>query len=419
MSKVPETVKGTRDFLPEEKIFRDEVIGKIKLVFELYGFSPLETPVLESKELLSGKDQYGDEALKLMYEFKDKAGRDLALRYDLTIPLARVVASNKDLPKPFKRYAIDRVWRYESPQKGRYREFYQCDVDIVGVASSLADAEIISCASDALAVLGIKKFLFRVNSRKLMDEILRNANVEENKIVKTLRVIDKLDKIGQQGVAKELRTFLSEASTFGVLEAIKLKSDWNRLSSKVKASEETKKEIDEFIKYLEELGVKEYIFDLSLARGLDYYTGLVFEIDAGVGMSLGGGGRYEGLIERFSGEKISATGITLGLERLMDILKKSDKKTSSEIFVIPINTLKASLQIVNKLRKGGINTDFDMLDRSISKNLDYVNKQNIPYALFVGEKELGLGKVKLKNMKSGDEEFLSVDKVIDKLNYKK
>ena len=158
---------------------------------------------------------------------------------------------------------------------------------------------------------------------------------------------------------------------------------------------------------------------MSLARGLDYYTGLVFEIDAGVGMSLGGGGRYEGLIERFSGEKISATGITLGLERLMEILKKSDKKTSSEIFVIPINTLKASLQIVNKLRKGGINTDFDMLDRSISKNLDYVNKQNIPYALFVGEKELGLGKVKLKNMKSGDEEFLSVDKVIDKLNYKK
>ncbi|MEK6923294.1 MAG: histidine--tRNA ligase [Nanoarchaeota archaeon] len=419
MTNTPETVKGMRDFLPEEKIFRDEVIEKIKTVFEIYGFSPLETPAVESKELLTGKGQYGDEALKLIYDFKDKAGRELGLRYDLTVPLARVIASNKNLPKPFKRYAIDKVWRYESPQKGRYREFYQCDIDIVGVAGNLADAELLACANDALLVIGLDKFTFRLNSRKLMNEILKSAGIEESKISKTLRTLDKLDKIGEQNVAQELRTFLSESAVFSVLETMKLKGEWNRISQKLKASTETKKEVDEFLDYLANLGVRNYIFDLSLARGLDYYTGFVFEIDAGAGISVGGGGRYDTLIEVYSGENTPATGISLGLERLLSLLNKIEKKTIAEIFVIPINTLKASLQIVGELRKNGINTDFDLLGRNISKNLDYVNKQNIPYALFVGEKELSVGKVKLKDMKSGDEELMSVTKLIEKLTYSK
>ncbi len=419
MTNAPETVKGMRDFLPEEKILRDEVINKIKTVFEIYGFSPLETPALESKELLTGKGQYGDEALKLIYDFKDKAGREIGLRYDLTVPLARVIASNKNLPKPFKRYAIDKVWRYESPQKGRYREFYQCDIDTIGAAGSLADAELLACANDALLVIGLNKFTFRINSRKLMNEILKSAGIEESKISKTLRTLDKADKIGEQNVAKELRTFLSESAVFSVLETMKLKGEWNRISQKLKASTETKKEIDEFLEYLSNLGVRNYVFDLSLARGLDYYTGFVFEIDAGVGISVGSGGRYDKLIEVYSGESTPATGISLGFERLISLLKNSEKKTTAEIFVIPINTLKASLQIVGELRKNGINTDFDLLGRNISKNLDYVNKQKIPYALFVGEKELSLGKVKLKDMKSGDEELMSVTKLIEKLTYRK
>jgi len=200
---------------------------------------------------------------------------------------------------------------------------------------------------------------------------------------------------------------------------MKLKGEWNRISQKLKASTETKKEIDEFLEYLSNLGVRNYVFDLSLARGLDYYTGFVFEIDAGVGISVGSGGRYDKLIEVYSGENTPATGISLGFERLISLLKNSEKKTTAEIFVIPINTLKASLQIVGELRKNGINTDFDLLGRNISKNLDYVNKQKIPYALFVGEKELSLGKVKLKDMKSGDEELMSVTKLIEKLTYRK
>src|SRR3989344_1786628 len=284
MTNAPETVKGMRDFLPEEKILRDEVINKIKTVFEIYGFSPLETPALESKELLTGKGQYGDEALKLIYDFKDKAGREIGLRY-------------------------------ESPQKGRYREFYQCDIDTIGAAGSLADAELLACANDALLVIGLNKFTFRINSRKLMNEILKSAGIEESKISKTLRTLDKADKISEQNIAKELRTFLSESAVFSVLETMKLKGEWNRISQKLKASTETKKEIDEFLEYLSNLGVRNYVFDLSLARGLDYYTGFVFEIDAGVGISVGSGGRYDKLIEVYSGENTPATGISLGFER--------------------------------------------------------------------------------------------------------
>ena len=313
MAKVNlETVRGMRDFLPEDKILRDEIIGKIKKVFENYGFAPLETPVLEYMEIMKFKGNLGDEALKLVYDFTDKGGRQVGLRYDQTVPLARVVATNPQLGKPFKRYAIDKAWRYERPQSGRYREFYQCDIDTIGVKSPMADAEILACAGAALKAIGIEKFTFRINSRVLMNELMEGAGVAKNQFVKVLRTLDKLDKLSEGEVAKELGTFLSDASVDTLLGLMKLRGNWSTISKTMKICNENRKLIEDFLKYLKDFGIKNYVFDLSLARGLDYYTGFVFEIDAGKEIgAIGGGGRYDDMIGDFTGQVTPATGLAL------------------------------------------------------------------------------------------------------------
>ena len=411
-----ETVRGMRDFMPEEKILRDEVIGKIKKVFESYGFAPLETPVLENIELLKGKGQYGDEALKLVYDFTDKGGRQVGLRYDLTVPLARVVAMNQQLPKPFKRYCIDKVWRYERPQAGRYREFYQCDVDTVGVDSPAADAEVIACANSALKAIGVEKFVFRINSRKLMKELLTDAGVPKNQIVRTLRILDKLDKLSKDEIAKELRAFLSEESTNELLELMKLSGDWYKISKTIKVCGDTQKIIEEFLNYLKSFGIKNFIIDLSLARGLDYYTGFVFEIEAGKEIgSIGSGGRYDTLVEGLIGQKVPATGISLGLERVLCVLKAKKIKTKTKVYVVPIKETAKAIEIAEELRKAGINCDLDLSGRSVGKNLEYASKMEIPFAILVGEQEIKAGKVKLRDMATGSEELLTVEKAISNL----
>lgn len=409
-----ETVRGMRDFLPEEKILRDEIIEKIKKVFEIYGFVPLETPVLENLELLKGPGQYGDEALKLVYDFTDKGGRQIGLRYDLTVPLARVVALNPQLPKPFKRYCIDKVWRYERPQSGRYREFYQCDVDTIGVDSPMADAEIIACSNAALKAIGFEKFTFRINSRALMNELMEGAGVSKNQVTRTLRILDKEDKLSEEELVKELRAFLSEQSANDLLELMKLKGNWNIISKSIKICPENRKTIEEFLKYLKDFGITNFVFDLSLARGLDYYTGFVFEIDAGKEIgSVGGGGRYDEMIGNFTGQRVAATGISLGLERIIDLLKMKKIKTKTKVYVIPIKTTEKAIEIAEMFRKSGINTDVDLQNRDLRKNLEYVNKMEIPYVLFVGEQELKAGKVKLKNMSTGAEDLLSLKEAIE------
>ncbi len=261
-----ETVRGMRDFLPEDKILRDTVIEKIKKVFENYGFAPFDTPVLENTDLLMGKNQYGDEALKLVYEFTDKGGRQIGMRYDFTVPLARVVAMNPQLPKPFKGYRIDKVWRYERPQAGRYREFYQCDIDTVGVGSPMADAEIIACANAALKAIGFEKFIFRINSRNIMNELLEGAGVVKNQVTRTLRILDKKDKISEQELMNELRTFLSESSVDDLIGLMKLKGNWNIISSSLKICDENRKPVEEFLKYLKDFGITNFVFDLSSSR---------------------------------------------------------------------------------------------------------------------------------------------------------
>jgi len=400
-------LKGTRDFLPEEMIIRQEVLDRIKNVFEIFGFQPLETPALESWEVLSAKGAGGEEILKETYNFEDLGKKRVGLRYDLTVPLARVVASNPNLNLPFKRYQIQNVWRYGDVSKGRLREFLQADIDIVGSESMLADAEVIACAISCFNSLGFKDFLVRLNNRKILSALIKFAGIEEKKSLEVLRSLDKLEKIGEEKVRKELEEKgIPKESINKIFELINVKKNPEKILEKNEDFEEGMKEVNEIISYLELMGVKAKIkIDLSLARGLDYYTGPIFEVSAEKGIgSIAGGGRYDNLIEIFSGRKIPATGISLGIERIIEVMKErkmiKERKTKVDVFVAAISkeVLKKSLEIIQKLRESGIKTDFDLRERNLTRQLEYANSLGVPFVLIIGEKELKTKKFKLRDM---------------------
>jgi histidyl-tRNA synthetase len=395
--------KGMKDFLPEEKKKMDWVLQSIKETFELYGFEPLETPALEYSKLLEGK--YGEEE-KLIYKFKDKGGRTLALRFDQTAPLARVVASNPQLVRPFKRYVIGKAWRYENPQKSRYREFYQADIDIIGSESVLADAEIIACANKVLTGLGFKGLKARINSRKLMDEIMDKMGVK-NKL-EAFRAMDKFGKIGLSGVKKELK----ERRVRGferILELMAIKGNSGRKMKQVEKIVEKSKgleELEELFRYLGYYKV-DFEFDLSLVRGLDYYTGPVFEVTGEFG-ALAGGGRYDKLIGIFTGKDVPATGIAFGPDRIVDLMEEQSmfqkEKPVARVFVAKVgNVEKEAIQVLENLRRDGINAEIEVMGRNLRRQMEYVNKTNIPFVVIVGENDLKVGEVVIKDMASGEE----------------
>ena len=304
MNKIkPQIPKGFRDFLPPQKILRQQVIDTIRNVFEVFGFQPLETPALEYASILEGK--YGEEGEKLIYKFKDRGGRQVALRYDLTIPLSRVIAMYPTLPKPFKCYQISPVWRADKPQRGRFREFWQCDADIVGSESLFADAEVITTIYHILKALHFKQFKIKINNRKLLNGIAQALGIDVEKIPSLLRIIDKLEQKGTQGIKDELlnkgfqeeiiNNILELLSANGgkAVELIELKNKFGDSESALEGI----KELEELFSYLSYMRVDSdfYCFDLSLARGLDYYTGPIFEttVDEPKIGSISGGGRYD------------------------------------------------------------------------------------------------------------------------------
>jgi histidyl-tRNA synthetase len=414
-------LKGTRDFLPEEMIIRQEVLDRIKNVFEIFGFQPLETPALESWEVLSAKGAGGEEILKETYNFEDLGKKRVGLRYDLTVPLARVVASNPNLNLPFKRYQIQNVWRYGDVSKGRLREFLQADIDIVGSESMLADAEVIACAISCFNSLGFKDFLVRLNNRKILSALIKFAGIEEKKSLEVLRSLDKLEKIGEEKVRKELEEKgIPKESINKIFELINVRKNPEKILEKNEDFEEGMKEVNEIISYLELMGVKAKIkIDLSLARGLDYYTGPIFEVSAEKGIgSIAGGGRYDNLIEIFSGRKIPATGISLGIERIIEVMKErkmiKERKTKVDVFVATISkeVLKKSLEIIQKLRESGIKTDFDLRERNLTRQLEYANSLGVPFVLIIGEKELKTKKFKLRDMVKKVEKEMELGEVI-------
>ncbi len=407
--------KGTEDYEPERKILRETIISSLKKVFERYGFNTLETPILELYSTLSAKYAGGAEILKETFRLKDQGDRDLGLRYDLTVPLARFIAMNPQIGFPFKRYQIEKVFRDGPVTKARIREFWQCDVDTVGVKNLRADVEIIKLALDVMKELKLKCKI-KVNNRKLLNEMCAYANIQENK-ESVILSIDKMYKIGKEGVMKELREKKIPEGSIKKIFTLISGSGTNlqkleRIEKKMKG--QGVQELKEAFRYFG----KEVEFDPCLARGLSYYTGTIFEIvlkDENLGCSVGGGGRYDNMIGGFSGNReIPAVGISFGLEPLTWAVsqKKTMVKSVTQLYVIPINTFSKSLKIVEKLRASGLNVDIDLNNRNISKNLNYANALGIPYVLFIGEDELKKKKVKLRDMKTGKEQFLSVEKVV-------
>ncbi len=401
-----QTAKGTRDFPPEEKILRNRVVDTLKTIFEKYGFSPLETPILERYETLSAKYAGGSEILKETFKLKDQGDRQLGLRYDLTVPMCRFVGMNPTLKMPFKRYQIGRVFRDGPISSDRVREFWSCDVDVVGSKSMIAEAEILSLTLDVFKELKLD-IIIKVNNRKLLNGILEQADITRYKD-DVILVIDKLEKITEKGVSKELETLgLNNEQINDLLKLLKQK-DLKKLKISSQEGQEGLKELEELFDYLK--NNKSIEFDPSLARGLAYYTGTVFEVftkKGQVSSSLAAGGRYDKMIGGFleTEKEYPAMGIAFGLNRICLLLKDKifKKKTVTDIFIIPISTQKKSFEIANRLRQEGFKIDLDIIGRGISKNLDYANKLGIPYVIFIGEEELSKKSVKIKNMQSGKE----------------
>ncbi len=422
-----ENAKGTRDFLPEDKILREKIISNLKEVFELFGYSPIETPALERFEVLSSKYTGGAEILKETFKLKDQGNRDLGLRYDLTVPFARVIGQNPTLKMPFKRYQIEKVWRDGPVNLGRYREFLQADIDVIGLKTMAIDAEMVEIAKVVFEKLTIDVTI-KVNSRKILNAIMDYAGIEKNKHEVSILSLDKLDKVGIDGVRKELidNAKISDEQIEKLVSIISItgKNEQKLISLKMKLTgidaQEGLKEMEELLSYVEYENV---IFDLTLARGLSYYTGTVFEAvpnESIIKSSVCGGGRYDKMIGNLLNQEkeYPAIGISFGVDRIMDILsrKEEQKKSVTQIYIIPIKTYKQSLDVARKLRKVGIKVDIDMQGKGPSKNLDYANVQKIPHVIFIGETELEANKFKLKDMKTGEEKLLSVNEIIHEIN---
>lgn len=418
-------LKGTKDYLPEEQAVRERVKKILEGTFKLYGYSPVETPILELYEVLASKYAGGAEILKETYKLTDQGQREIALRYDLTVPFSRLIGLNVALKMPFKRYEIGKVFRDGPVKAGRMREFTQCDVDVVGIKGMAAEAEIVSLTIDAFKKLGID-IEIQLNNRKLLSGILQQIGISEEKIGAAILSIDKLEKIGEEAVKEELKQKGIEKELFAKLfQILNTKGAILDVTKKL-AKELTNDLAKEGIKELEELEKYLKLFDaeknvklqLSLARGLEIYTGTVFEVfmkNKKITSSLAAGGRFDKIIASFLGkqEEIPAVGISFGLDTIYEAIKDEQKeKTGLKVYIIPINTLEKSIEVLQTFRKEEIPSDMDFLERSISKNLDYANKQKIPFVVFVGQKELAEKKVKLRDMNSGKEHLLPLNKAV-------
>lgn len=406
---IMKTPKGMRDFLPEDMIVREEVAERIKKVYRKYGYVPIETPAMEYLKVLDSK-QSGDEIAGQIFKI-DKS--DLGLRFDLTVPLARVAATNS-FTKPFKRYCIGRVWRREEPQKGRFREFWQADVDIIGSKSMRAEVEILTIAREAVMELGFKNPKIVINNRKIMNGLADKVGFKD-KISGVLRILDKIDKIGENEVKKQLEEEIGKEKTKKMFEMLKTKGS-NK--EKIKAARRIDEEGANELKSIVELCPFDIEINLTLVRGLDYYTGPIFEVKLGndVG-SVAGGGRYDNLMDLY-GQSDYAVGISLGIERLTLLLKEKEKrKTNTKVLVSNIKPefYADVLKIAEKLRKEGINSETDLNDRKLRKQFDYANSLEIPYIIIIGEKEKKESKVTLRDMRDGKEDLIKLTEAIKRI----
>lgn len=429
--------KGTRDILPEDARKLQKIIEVCKCVFEKYGFEPLFTPAFENFELFSAKGGIGKAVRDEIYCFKDKSDRDLALRFEFTASLARFILNNPNVQKPFKRYQIGTVWRYDNPQALRYREFWQADIDIVGSAGLLADVECLAAVCEILDILGFKEYIIRVNNKILVQELLRNF-IKEDKIRNALRIIDKLDETDQKRnwVIRELSKLFNPEEDYKVndlFEILEIKTslkNWTNLRDKIEDRKLTISDAAAYTRFknlyelCKEFGIEKRIqIDMSLVRGLDYYDspffGLVYEIIIGDSkVSCAGGGKYDNLIKDLGGPNIPATGISLGLDRILEIMKEKKmfeiKRSNTKIYVANVDDsmMNDAIEIVQGLRKNNISSQMNLMQRNLSKQLEYASSLDIPFVLIVGPKELKKRSVKLRDMKSGKEKLIKIKDIV-------
>ena len=415
--------RGTRDFMPDVMIRREYLLEMARAVFHDYGFQPMETPAFESWELLSRKGGGGEAVRDEVYYFRDKGKRELGLRFDLTVPMARVVAANPQLPKPFKRYQIGRVWRYDRPQAGRFREFWQADADIVGSSRMECEAECLALAVSMLNQLGFRKFRIKLNSRKILNGIVEMAGVKKGQEADVFRILDKLEKIGGRAVRKELMEIVPPKSAGRIMDAIGEKGPPSAVLRKGKwtdhstSATEGLEELREIVRLCRLYNIGKYIeIDFSLVRGLDYYTGPIFEISIESGKSVGsvaGGGRYDNLIELCGGRWTPAVGMSLGMERIYEIMDSEgmfdQPRTRTEVFVLSVDDSmrKEAVKLAEELRQKFVNTETDLMGRDMKKQLSYVNSQGIRSVILVGPHELRKNRFTLRDMKTGREAGLT------------
>lgn len=426
----PRVLRGFRDFLPREQAGRASMLEKIGQAFKYCGFMPLSTPAIEYRDVLTGK--YGEEGDKLLYQFKDHGDRDVALRYDLTVPLARVVAQHRNLPTPFRRYQIGTVWRAEKPAHGRFREFMQCDADIVGSASPLADADCIAAGIIALRELGIDRFLVRVSDREVLDALLRRHGIEKASAqVTTLRILDKMDKIGIEKVRALLAVAdgVDPESGRAFLDSVQGLIGGTELLPRLKrelgdGGVEPVVRLFQVFEALDAMGLTGFAgLDLTIARGLDYYTGTVFETTLldlpGVG-SVMSGGRYDNLLDMFGVKNVPAVGISIGVDRLFSALVEMgcepEGRSGPVAILCPMGDparLK-SLGLLGVLRSAGVPSELvPEPSWKMKKQLQFASRRGGRFALIMGDSELSSGTVMMKDLQAGTQSPIPLDGIVE------
>lgn len=419
-------LKGTKDFLPEEQALRNQIIYTLIDVFELYGCKPLETPILNYFELLASKYGGGSEILKEVYQLHDQGERELSLRYDLTIPFAKVIGMNPTVRFPFKRYEIGKVFRDGPIKPGRLREFIQADVDIVGAPTVLAEAELLSMAIEVFNKLDLDVYI-QLNNRKLLVGLISNLDVSSEYINDIILSLDKLEKIGIDGVKKDLIDRNINSDT--IKKIIELLNETHKQpllyfkeNYYIEATKQGIDELEELIEYMKSLGMSSKIkFNPFLARGLNIYTGSIYEIflaDGSITSSIGSGGRYDDIIGNFLDNDLDypTVGISFGVDVILTALlgkKMSSTNSFRDIYIIPMGTNPEALRLANDLRKVGLKVELDLSVKKLKKALDYANKEGIPYVIILGENELKENIVQVKYMIEGTEEKVSLTEIVN------
>lgn len=418
-----QNVKGTFDFMPREMKIRNEIINTLRTSFESYGYLPIETPLINYYELLSYKYEDGAEILNEIYRLSDQGDRDLGLRFDLTVPFCKVVGLNKGLSLPFRRYEIGKVFRNGPVKTGRTREFYQCDIDVVGIDNRFIEVEQILMAINTFRKLGIE-VIVKYNNRKLMSGLILLAGIPETKTDSVIGIIDKWEKVSLNEIKVMLKEFgLTEEQTSKLLALFdKTINEYTKLKEENELIKEGIEELEEINTYIKELNIQDSLqFTPTLARGLSIYTGIVFEFFDKLGRlncALGGGGRYNKIITNFmdNGKSYPAVGLSFGLEPIYTILKEVQTKTRLlDIYMVPLDTNMKTLMLADTFRASGFRVLIEMNKKKIGKCFEYAENENIKYVMIIGENEVKSGIYKIKNMEKKIEYSLKEEELLEYL----